>query len=385
MKAFLFPGQGSQAKGMGGALFDEFKEWTVKADDILGYSIRELCLDDPRKELNRTHFTQVALYVVNALSYLKKVTEGPSPDFVAGHSLGEFNALFAARCFDFETGLRLVQKRGQLMSHATAGGMAAITNATKEEIEAILAENNLTGVSIANYNTPSQIVISGLRDQIASAESLFQKGNMRYFPLNTSGAFHSKYMQPAQEELSAYLRNFKFADLQIPVISNVSARPYENGDVISNLSKQITSPVRWMESIQYLLARGNMEFEEIGHGRVLTNLVQKIQEETSKSASTSRGILTDEKGEARVQMQGNTSNRPVTEGDNDRKQPPLPAEEKVKAWNEKYPTGTRVKSLIKKDDNLETRTKAVVLFGHRAAIYLKGYNGYFDLDEITPI
>jgi len=387
MKTFLFPGQGSQAKGMGGTLFDEFKALTDKADKILGYSIKELCLDDPRKELNQTQFTQTALYVVNALSYFEKIkASSAKPDFAAGHSLGEFNALLAAECFDFETGLMLVKKRGELMSLATGGGMAAIINATKEEIETILAENKLTTVFLANYNAPSQIVISGLKDEIGKAQSFFQKGDMRFFPLNTSGAFHSKYMQSSKEEFCTYLENFKFADLQIPVISNVSARPYQNADVINNLSNQITSPVKWTESIQYLMARGNMEFEEIGHGRVLTNLVQKIQEETPKSSKKVREALPDKEVEARPQRQDVKKDQPAAvEVNKSERAQPLTSEEKVKAWNEKYPIGTRVKSLIKKDDNLETRTKAVVLFGHRAAVYLKGYNGYFDLDEITPV
>lgn len=374
MKTFLFPGQGSQAKGMGGTLFDEFKELTETADRILGYSIKELCLEDPRKELNQTEFTQPALYVVNALYYLKAIKTSSRPDFVAGHSLGEFNALLCAECFDFETGLMLVKKRGELMSRATGGGMAAVINASKEEIESILAENGLTSVFIANYNTPSQIVISGLKDELGKAQPLFRTGKMRYIPLNTSGAFHSRYMQPSKEEFRTYLNNFKFADLQIPVISNVSARPYENADVIKNLSEQITSAVRWTESIQYLMAEGDMEFEEIGHGRVLTNMVQKIQEETSNSSGKDLEALPGKEVK---------SDQPAAvEVNQNEKALPLTAEDKVNAWNEKYPIGTRVKSLIIKDDNLETRTRAVVLFGHRAAVYLKGYNGYFDLDEI---
>src|SRR5690606_35248979 len=143
----MFPGQGSQSKGMGGMLFDEFQELTEKADKILGYSIKELCLEDSGKELGQTQFTQPALYVVNALSYFKKIKEtGQKPDFVAGHSLGEFNALLAAECFDFEAGLKLVKKRGELMSEAGGGGMAAIINAGKEEIESILEKNGLTGI-----------------------------------------------------------------------------------------------------------------------------------------------------------------------------------------------------------------------------------------------
>ncbi|SUX55274.1 acyltransferase domain-containing protein [Chromobacterium vaccinii] len=155
MKVFMFPGQGSQYKGMGGDLFDGFKDLADKADGILGYSLRELCIDDPRGELNQTRFTQPALYVVNALSYFRKLEEGSGkPDFLAGHSLGEFNALMAAGCYDFETGLKLVQKRGELMGEVSNGAMAAIVNAGKEEIESALAENGLSNVFIANYNTP---------------------------------------------------------------------------------------------------------------------------------------------------------------------------------------------------------------------------------------
>ena len=365
MKTFLFPGQGSQAKGMGKECFDEYRDLTSQADGILGYSIKDLCLKDPKKELGQTQFTQPALYVVNALSYFKKTEEsGKKPDFLAGHSLGEFNALLAAECFDFETGLRLVIKRGELMSQATEGGMAAIVNATQEQIETILEENGLTEIDIANYNAPSQIVVSGSKGQIGKAQAFFQKGKMKFIPLNTSGAFHSRFMQPAKEKFETFLKDFEFAPLKIPVISNVSARPYQDGEVVANLSRQITGSVRWTESIQYLMALGKqksnshaadpMEFEEIGHGKVLTGLVQKIPKETPASAVA-------------------------------KPQQALTAQERVSMWNQNYPVGTRVKSAIIEGDDLETRTEAVVLFQHRPAVYLKGYKGYFDLEEITPL
>jgi malonyl CoA-acyl carrier protein transacylase len=225
MRTYMFPGQGSQAKGMGAGLFDEYKEYTQLADSILGYSIKELCVEDPRQELNKTQFTQPALYVVNALSYFKKVERSGKPDFLAGHSLGEFNALLAAECFDFETGLRLVKKRGELMGKVTGGGMAAILNATKEQIEATLAQNGLHNVDLANYNTPSQIVISGLADEIMRAQPLFQVGKLLYYPLNTSGAFHSRFMKAVRDEFAQYLSGFTFAEPKIPVIANVTARP----------------------------------------------------------------------------------------------------------------------------------------------------------------
>jgi malonyl CoA-acyl carrier protein transacylase len=381
MKAFLFPGQGSQSKEMGGTLFDEFNELTHKADKILGYSVKELCLEDPEKQLNQTQFTQPALYVVNALSYYKKIEEtGQKPDFAAGHSLGEFNALLAAECYDFEVGLKLVKKRGELMSQAADGGMAAILNASKENIEGILKENGLTNIDLANYNTPSQIVISGLRDEIEKAQALFQEGDMLYIPLNTSGAFHSRYMASARDEFETYLKEFKFSDLKIGVISNFSAKPYQDDDIIINLANQINNPVRWSDSIQYLMGLGDMEFEEIGHGNVLTKMVRKIKQEKSNTIEDTAGKLNVKEDEI-VQVQ---------EIENDQRESneesrSLTAEEKVNTWNQHYPIGTRVKSTIMDDDNLETRTEAVVLFGHRAAIYMKDYNGYFDLDETIPL
>lgn len=366
MKTFLFPGQGSQVKGMGGSLFDEFPDLTQQADDVLGYSIKELCLKDPRKELRQTQFTQPALYVVNALSYLKAIeTSGQKPDFIMGHSLGEFNALFAAKCFDFIGGLELVKKRSELMSRASGGGMAAILNANQETIQTIFADNGLTNIDLANYNTPSQIVVSGLKEDIKKAQAFFEKGEMKYVHLNTSGAFHSRYMEPAKVEFEAYLKTFQFKDLKIPVISNVSAKPYQNDEILENLANQITSSVRWSESIQYLMALGEeqgtpMEFEEIGHGEVLTKMVRKIQEEAPKTVKP------------QVTVAAPATNHSIT------------ADEKVSQWNQKFPKGTRVKSIIVDDDQLETRTEAVVLFGHRAAVYMKGYNGYFDLDELSP-
>ena len=282
LKTYVFPGQGSQIKGMGGTLFDEFEELTEKADKILGYSIKELCLKDPRRELSQTQYTQPALYVVNALSYYKKLDEtGQKPNFVAGHSVGEYNALLASGGIDFEIGLKLVKKRGELMSQSIGGAMAAILGLSEEEVKKILEENDLNGLDIANYNTPSQIVISGLKDDIHKAEPLFQLEGTKYIPLNTSGAFHSTYMQPAKEEFDKYLREFTYSELMIPVISNVHARPYQQEDIMANLSEQITHSVHWSESIQYLMGQGDMDFEEVGQGDVLTKLIEKIQNEVT--------------------------------------------------------------------------------------------------------
>lgn len=373
MKTYMFPGQGSQVRGMGGALFDEFQELTEQADAILGFSIKELCLEDPRKELDKTQFTQPALFVVNALSYFKRIqAAGREPDFLAGHSLGEFNALLAAGCFGFETGLKLVQKRGQLMSQVSGGAMAAILNATPEFIEASLKEAGLTNVELANFNTPTQVVISGLKSEIDAAQPLFQKGRMLFYPLNTSGAFHTRFMAAAQEEFRAFLKTLDVSAPKIPVIANVTARPYENDAVVETLSRQIASAVKWSDSVQYLLGLGGaeqpMQFEELGHGDVLTRLVKAIGDQRKNLPKVQEISVAKKHAPTSVAAAAGT----------------LSAEEKVAAWNQSHPVGTKVRSTLLPDHTLETRTEACVLFVHRAAVYMQGFNGYFDLDELVP-
>jgi len=423
MKTYVFPGQGSQSKGMGGELFDRFPELTRKADAILGYSIRTLCLDDPNDELGKTQFTQPALYVVNALSYFRKIeTDGDRPDFLAGHSLGEFNALMAAGCFDFETGLKLVKKRGELMSKASGGAMAAVINARRDEIETILRENGLDDIDIANYNAPAQIVISGLAERVAAAAPLFSQGRVRFFPLNTSGAFHSRHMRASRDKFAKYLRKFRLEAPAIPVISNVSARPYPDDDLQGLLAEQIAGMVRWSDSVQYLMAvaareGASMDFEELGHGDVLKGLVAKIRQQTTAGELDA---LVAELGGTRVPMQpapseslpsepalsasgslqvaptigaGTTTAIEASQAARPEAAPQAVATtaagadpgQKVSAWNASHPVGTRVRSTIADYDDLETRTEAMLLFGHRAAVYMKGYHGYFDLDEVVAV
>ncbi|MCI3984119.1 ACP S-malonyltransferase [Bacillus vallismortis] len=282
MITYVFPGQGSQKQGMGSDLFDEFKELTAQADEILGYSIKRLCMENPYSNLNKTQFTQPALYVVNALSYLKKIREAEAkPDFVAGHSLGEYNALFAAGAFDFETGLKLVRKRGELMSMVSNGGMAAIMGLNEEQVAKALKEYHLHDVDIANVNAPYQIVISGKKDEIEKAASLFETMTevTMVLPLNVSGAFHSRYMNIAKEEFEQFLQTFHFSPLSIPVISNVYAKPYTYELMKQTLADQINHSVKWTESISYLMKKGQMEFEEIGPGNVLTGLIHRIKKD----------------------------------------------------------------------------------------------------------
>ncbi len=277
MKAILFPGQGAQFRGMGKDLFPKYRELTEKASAILGYSIEQLCAEDPEGKLRLTQYTQPALYVVNAFGYYKRRDEGMAqPDFVAGHSLGEYNALLAADVFDFETGLRLVQRRGELMGAAKDGGMAAVIGLDGERLAALLTQHGLTSIDLANFNTPNQTVIAGPRDAIEQAAKLLTSGSVRCIVLNVSAAFHSRYMKDAQQAFAGFLQQFRFNTPQMPVIANVYARPCRDGEVADTLARQISSSVHWTDTIRYLMGKGCNEFVEVG-GTVLTRMVDEIR------------------------------------------------------------------------------------------------------------
>lgn len=384
-KTFIFPGQGSQKKGMGKGLFEAFPELTKKADKILGYSIAELCLNDPDKKLNQTQYTQPALYVVNALSYQKKLKEGgKQADYLAGHSLGEFNALQASGVLSFESGLKLVKKRGELMGKVKNGGMAAILNSSQKQIETILTQAKLTTIDIANFNSNSQIVISGLEEDINNAQPYFEKADVMFIPINTSGAFHSRYMKDAADKFEKLVKKTKFSKLQIPVISNVTAKPYDYKNIAKHLTQQLYNSVRWSESMTYLLDQGVTEFEELGVGEVLTKLTgyikndydkrKKAQEDLAKEKDTAvvEKAASKVKKESKQEAEKQIANEKID---------PLAL---VENWNQAHPIGTKVTSDLY-DNELETRTSAMVLFGHRAAVYMKGYNGYFDLSEVKVV
>ena len=277
-KIYVFPGQGSQSPGMGGELFDQFPELVKQTDEVLGCSIKDLCLNDPDKRLGQTDYTQPALYIVNALTYLSKTEDSDlRPDFVAGHSLGEYNALFAAGVFDFITGLKLVQRRGQIMVKVTGGGMAAVIGMQPDKIKQVLKDASFESIDIANLNSPKQTVISGRKEDIDAVKTVFEDAGVRLFiPLKVSGAFHSRYMQEAQNEFADFLKSFEFQPVQIPVIANFTAAPYQDTETVNNMVQQISSPVRWVESIQYLKQQPEPEFEEVGPGNVLTKLIKQI-------------------------------------------------------------------------------------------------------------
>ncbi|HLJ89833.1 MAG TPA: ACP S-malonyltransferase [Candidatus Angelobacter sp.] len=287
MIALLFPGQGSQRRGMGQSLFAEVREYAAVEKDVdalLGYSLRKLCLEDPENRLNKTQFTQPSLYVVNALYYYKAVNQGTRPAYLAGHSLGEYNALLAAGVFDFMTGLRLVKKRGELMSQAKNGAMAAVIGLGAGIIKKVLAENRLATIDVANFNSPLQTVVSGPIEDIKRAGPIFEKGGARmYMPLQVSAAFHSRYMTDAAQAFADFLAPMSFAAPKTPVIANVTAHlyPTENASesAKSMLVNQIVHSVQWTQTIRYLISQGVTHFKEVGPGNVLTRSVQQIQQE----------------------------------------------------------------------------------------------------------
>lgn len=272
---------------MGADLFDkvpEFKSIESQINELLGYSLRTLCLRDPERKLHHTAYTQPALYVVNALYYLDAVAKGARPPaLVAGHSLGEFNALLTAGVFDFVTGVRLVHKRGAIMSKAVDGGMAAVLGMSAERVVQLLQQSALTELDVANFNSRTQTVISGPIADIKRAGVVFEKaGAEGYVPLPVSAAFHSRYMRSASDEFAEFLRGFEFRAPRIPVVSNVTARPYGRVDPTAItrdlLTKQIVSPVQWTNTVLYLLDRGVSTFTEIGPpGGVLSSLIRQIE------------------------------------------------------------------------------------------------------------
>src|SRR5215468_2129809 len=297
MIAFVFPGQGSQKRGMGQGLFDEVREYAAvekDVDRILGYSMRKLCLEDAENHLQETQFTQPSLYVVNALYYYKAVSQGTHPAYLAGHSLGEYNALLAAGVFDFLTGLRLVKKRGELMSQARDGGMGAVIGLNADAIARLIKENGLARIDVANFNSPSQIVLSGPVEDIKRVGPIFEKAGARmYMPLRVSAAFHSRYMTDAAKAFADFLAPMSFAAPQIPVVANATAQPYPiynaSETVKSLLVKQITHPVQWTQSIRFLMGQGVTQFSEMGPGNVLTRLGQQIQQEDRESVPAIAG------------------------------------------------------------------------------------------------
>lgn len=281
---FVFPGQGSQYVGMGLDLYENYPEAKAvfdQAEEILGVKLTELMFNGPEEELKLTINTQPAILTVSAAILRLLAQEGIQPDYTCGHSLGEYSALIAAGALETAQAISLVRKRGFFMQEAVPpgeGGMAAIMGLSLEETrEVCLAAGGPGQAEPANYNSPSQIVISGKRTAVEKAVALAKEKGGKGLMLSVTGPFHSSLLEPAALRLAEALHDVEIKQPRLPVIANVNAEPALDAETIRrNLTDQVRSAVLWQQSIEKLLALGTTRFVEIGPGKVLTGLIKKI-------------------------------------------------------------------------------------------------------------
>jgi [acyl-carrier-protein] S-malonyltransferase len=290
MKAYVFPGHGSQFSGMGKDLYENNAQARAlfdKANEILGFEITKVMFEGTDEELKQTNVTQPAIFLHSVI--LASTVADFAPEMVAGHSLGEFSALVAAGALSFEDALRLVAQRAAAMQRAcelTPSTMAAVLGLDDEKIEQICASVEGEVVVAANFNCPGQVVISGSHEGVRLAgEKLKEAGAKRVLPLPVGGAFHSPLMEPAREELAAAIENTQFSEPRCPIYQNVNAQAATDVATIkANLISQLTAPVRWTQSVKNMVADGATEFVECGPGKVLQGLVKKIAPEAATAA-----------------------------------------------------------------------------------------------------